>query len=856
MGEVYRARDTRLDRLVAIKVLAPELAAASSFRERFDREARTIAALSHPNICTLHDVGRQEDVDFLVMEYLDGETLAARLARQASSSASAGRRGALTLEETLRIGTELADALTAAHRAGVVHRDLKPGNVILTKRGAKVLDFGLAKLSASVAGAHAQSETSTRPLTGIGALVGTLPYMAPEQLEGRPVDARTDIFALGSILYEMATGRRPFSGESQASLIAAILERDPAPISQIDALAPAGLDRLVRKCLAKDPESRWQSASDVADELRWIASGSGTTGASTAIAAPGHRRSRSSLLWPAAIAVLLLAAIGVGIVWLVGRRGAIPPRETRHSQVSFDGNVLGTALSPDGRTVAYSATRGVDDVRVFVRDLAAGHSLEIWKGRAVQQLAWLPDGSRLAIAGDGADRGISIVPRLGGEPRMLRVTAPFLSVSRDGSELLLAAFSERGFRIVSIEGEVRAQSKLPLQAIYQVEWAGAERVAALGVDAEREWGVWTTSRSGQDAQRIYVSSDELLGMCVSPATGSLYVIRYRDQSADLLRLSTSRRAGEPPEVLLTGLSVFETGFSIANNCSVSADGERLVYRRGVQRANLWRLDLDRPNAVAVALTQGTSLLGLPAVSPDGRWIAAARGTSATAQIVKVPAAGGEPTTITEGSNPVWSPDGQRLAFVANRDSQARVWYGDGDGQAAREIAGSSVGNQHLTWLPDGRLAWPVAGARNYRIRDLDTGREEDLLRDESSGWLIRVRFTPQGDRVAAYWNRPKDGRGLWTLTWPGREARFLAADLWPVGWSADGQWIYAHKHGDGVMLRVSPLTGKAERVGAFPGTTQEGGCDLTADRRSMVCALLERQSDAWLVEQFDPDVRR
>jgi hypothetical protein len=382
MGEVYRARDTRLDRLVAIKVLAPELAAASSFRERFDREARTIAALSHPNICTLHDVGRQEDVDFLVMEYLDGETLAARLARQASSSASAGRRGALTLEETLRIGTELADALTAAHRAGVVHRDLKPGNVILTKRGAKVLDFGLAKLSASVAGAHAQSETSTRPLTGIGALVGTLPYMAPEQLEGRPVDARTDIFALGSILYEMATGRRPFSGESQASLIAAILERDPAPISQIDALAPAGLDRLVRKCLAKDRESRWQSASDVADELRWIASGSGTTGASTAIAAPGHRRSRSSLLWPAAIAVLLLAAIGVGIVWLVGRRGAIPPRETRHSQVSFDGNVLGTALSPDGRTVAYSATRGVDDVRVFVRDLAAGHSLEIWKGRA------------------------------------------------------------------------------------------------------------------------------------------------------------------------------------------------------------------------------------------------------------------------------------------------------------------------------------------------------------------------------------------------------------------------------------------------------------------------------------------
>ena len=395
MGEVYRARDTRLDRLVAIKVLAPELAAAGSFNERFDREARSIAALSHPNICTLHDVGRQDGVDFLVMEYLDGETLAARLARQVSSG---GRRASLPLDEMLRIGTELADALAAAHRAAIVHRDLKPGNVMLTKRGAKVLDFGLAKLGAGLVGdMHAHSATSTRPLTGIGALVGTLPYMAPEQLEGRDVDARTDIFALGSILYEMAAGRRPFSGESQASLIAAILDREPEPISQIDALTPPGLDRLVRKCLAKDPEARWQGASDVADELRWIASGSGAAVAATPVLVSRQGRSRVRLLWAAAITVLALAASGSAVMWL-SRQPPSPSSDARHVQASFDGNVLSAAISPDGRSVAYTAARGLDDFRIFVRDLAAGQPLEIWKGRGVQQLAWLPDGLQLVVA--------------------------------------------------------------------------------------------------------------------------------------------------------------------------------------------------------------------------------------------------------------------------------------------------------------------------------------------------------------------------------------------------------------------------------------------------------------------------
>ena len=296
MGEVYRARDTRLDRIVAIKVILGRETASAAMRERFEREARAIALLSHPNICTLHDIGHHEGTDFLVMEYLEGETLAARLSRQKVRS-STGRksgpapspadprspaddaagpaaiaRAALPLDETLRIATQLADALTAAHRAGIVHRDLKPGNIMLTRGGVKVLDFGLAKLrpSSEQAGIDAPDTRTALPLTGEGVLLGTVPYMAPEQLEGHSVDARTDIFAFGAIVYEMAAGRRAFAGDSQASLIAAILEREPEPISGDQPLTPPGLERLVRKCLAKDPDARWQSASDIADELRWL----------------------------------------------------------------------------------------------------------------------------------------------------------------------------------------------------------------------------------------------------------------------------------------------------------------------------------------------------------------------------------------------------------------------------------------------------------------------------------------------------------------------------------------------------------------------------------------------------------
>ena len=296
MGEVYKARDTRLERTVAVKVLPSHMSASPEVRQRFEREAKTISQLSHPHICALYDVGREGETEYLVMEYLEGETLTDRLAK-----------GPLPLEQTLRYGVEIADALDKAHRQGIVHRDLKPGNVMLTKTGVKLLDFGLAKAMAPASQKSSLTSLPTQQgLTQEGTILGTFQYMAPEQLEGKDADARTDIFAFGAVLYEMATGKKAFSAGSQASLITAIMSSEPAPISSVQPMSPLALDRVVKTCLAKDPEDRWQSAADAGRQLKWLGEAS-QTGAGQPVPAVA-RRGRRAVAWGALALGLLVGA--------------------------------------------------------------------------------------------------------------------------------------------------------------------------------------------------------------------------------------------------------------------------------------------------------------------------------------------------------------------------------------------------------------------------------------------------------------------------------------------------------------------------------------------------------------------
>src|SRR5437762_2311864 len=296
MGEVYRAKDTRLDRTVAIKILPEHLSSNPHRRERFEREARAISALNHPHICTLHDIGHQDGIDYLVMEYVEGQTLADRL-----------KKGPLPPDQVLQYAVQIADALDTAHRHGVIHRDLKPGNIMLTKAGAKLLDFGLAKIRAAQAAVSTTAiHTQTTPLTGEGTIIGTLQYMAPEQLEGKEADARTDIFGLGALTYEMATGRKAFEGKSQASLISAIMTVEPPPISGLQSMALPALDHVVRTCLAKEPDSRWQTAHDVLVELKWLTEPGSQAGVARSVATAQSRHKLLLLLFASVLSVAFL----------------------------------------------------------------------------------------------------------------------------------------------------------------------------------------------------------------------------------------------------------------------------------------------------------------------------------------------------------------------------------------------------------------------------------------------------------------------------------------------------------------------------------------------------------------------
>ena len=384
MGEVYRARDTRLDRTVALKVLPSDLTNDPAARQRFEREARAVAALSHPHICTLHDIGQQDGTDFLVMEYLDGETLAARLAR-----------GKLPLDQALHYGIQIADALAAAHKAGIVHRDLKPGNVMLTPAGTKLLDFGLAKHDTGPA-VQALSMLATAPgtATAQGTIIGTLQYMAPEQVQGQAADARTDIFAFGALLYEMATGRRAFEATTQASLIARILETEPPAVSTLTTLTPPVFDHAVQGCLAKAPADRWQTAHDVKMQLEWIqAQGSRTQPPS---AAPSRKRGASWLWGIAGAAAGALVATGLLVLFMRPLPPARPIRFdlTVPSDMRIEDWNHGV-ISPDGQRFVFEATVN-GNPQLVMRDMASSELVVLAGTEGAWRPFWSPDGRSLA----------------------------------------------------------------------------------------------------------------------------------------------------------------------------------------------------------------------------------------------------------------------------------------------------------------------------------------------------------------------------------------------------------------------------------------------------------------------------
>jgi Tol biopolymer transport system component/predicted Ser/Thr protein kinase len=701
MGEVYRARDTRLNRIVAIKVLPPNLADRSELRERFEREAKTIASLNHPHICTLFDIGQQDGVDFLVMEYLEGETLAHRLLK-----------GSLPLEQVLQYAVEIADALDKAHRKGVTHRDLKPGNIMLTKTGTKLLDFGLAKLKQEVAPANVQLSqiaTADDPLTAQGTIVGTLQYMAPEQLEGKEVDARTDIFAFGAVLYEMATGKRAFEGKSQASLMVAIMEREPAPMSSLQPMTPPALNRVVKKCLRKELDDRWQSARDVTDELKWIAESGSSAGGSvqTTTVKGSHVFGRRELVL--GIGTLLLgAAIASLVTWVLK---PAPPLQVSRLNITLPAgqqlagleNGPALALSPDGSQLAYTATQGTTQ-QIYLRTMDSSEAKPIPGTEGAVAPFFSPDGQWVGFFAGNKLKKVSVSG--GAAVTLSDVMVPrgaswgsqgmIASVRGDASTLLQVSDAggapEPLTRFEKGDASHRWPDFLPggkalLFAATQdnTNWTNAQiAVQSVGTGERRnliQGG--TNPRYTPSGHLVYVQG------------GTLMAVPF-----DLQRLAST--GGTVPVVE----GVVQSPVNGDAQYSFSATGS-LVYVSGGAQSAQRRLVWVNRNGAEQALPAPPHAYRGPRLSPDGRRVAVAIEEQET-QIWLYDLSRETITRLTfEGNvnyNPVWTPDGKRIAFQSNKEGPTKLFWQLADGSGGFErLTTGEYAQVPGSWSPDGQL---------------------------------------------------------------------------------------------------------------------------------------------------------
>ncbi len=709
MGEVYRARDTRLDRTVAIKVLPAEAAGSSIRRQRLEREARTISQLSHPNICALYDVGHQDGIDFLVMEHLDGETLGDRL-----------RRGPLPIDRVLEYAVQIAAALDKAHRHGVTHRDLKPGNIMLTAAGAKLLDFGLAKLDASrerspLPGLTA-APTEEKPLTSEGALLGTFRYMAPEQLEGKEADARADIWAMGLVIHEMATGKSVFQGSSQASLIAAIMERDAPALAALRPETPPPLDRLVRRCLVKDPEERWQSARDLLHELRWIREGGSGAGASAPALTRGDR-GRERLLWTS-LALVLAASL----VWALVFHDRDPSMQRRAARFSVplpeNASASSVRVSPDGRFLSFHA-HSDGQARIWLRPLDSLRARPLPGTEGVQFWFhfWSPDSRFIGFMAGGKLKKIDIT---GGGPEILADapgSGPFQlgSWGSDGTILynIDEAPGHNGLYRVSAEGGPAIRLTLLDEAGDEVDAAFAPTFLPDGRhfiffqgDPAEEAGIWVASLDSLRASELlavesyaryappgyllYASRGALMAHPFDPGSLSLLgePVRIVDQvetfgGMGMPNFSASDNgiltynSGRGPSRLVwrdrKGQEVGQVGEpDFYGGLSLSPDGKRLMVSLGDQQAgtrDLWLIELDRD--VATRFTTDAMDVYGPVWSPDGSRLVFSMALDATPNLHVKPLSGGEtkellPSRGTMDYPSDWSPDGRFLLYT-NRD---------------------------------------------------------------------------------------------------------------------------------------------------------------------------------------------
>jgi serine/threonine protein kinase/Tol biopolymer transport system component len=701
MGEVYKGRDTRLNRTVAIKILPTHHGDDPDRRRRFEREAQAVAALAHPHICVLYDVGHHNGTDFLVMEYLQGETLATRLLK-----------GPLPIEHVLRYAVEIADALDRAHRQGILHRDLKPGNLMLTKSGAKLLDFGLAKLRPPVLAGAMAAQTATDSLTAEGTLPGTLPYMAPEQLEGHDAGARTDIFAFGAIIHEMATGQRAFQADSSAKLIGAILKDTPPPISTIQPLTPPLLDRVVATCLAKDPDDRWQTARDLKRELKWVQETASQTAGAQRANTPSPRR-KGPIIWTAAITCVVVAAVLIASVF--ARRTAVPSLATRFSVPAPENTTFPwstgsqVALSPDGRILAFVAAKRDGPNTLWVRPLDATEARQLPGTEGAAAPFWSADSGSLVFSSWPGK--LKKIPLSGGPPQIIadaREAASSGTSNRDGTIIFSAV---DGLYRVSASGgrptRITTLDDTQQERRHDSPWflPDGRRFLYLITSEQREHaGIYCGSLDSPQKQLVLA---EVSRAAYSQA-GYLLFMRGRQLLAQRFNERSLELSGDPLPIAEPVGFLPGAGHAVF---SISETGV-LAYGQGGSNPNLAQLVwVDRTG-------KELNAVGSPGqytdhtLSPDERQVAVARRDpeTGTNDIWSIEIARGTMSRLTfdpaNDRTPLWSPDGTRVVFASNRTGYFDLYQKSAKGESPDQLLlRATVARGSLSpadWSPDGR----------------------------------------------------------------------------------------------------------------------------------------------------------
>jgi serine/threonine protein kinase len=878
MGEVYRGRDTRLDRTVAIKVLSSHLSDNPDLKQRFEREARAISALQHPNICVLHDVGCEGGTDFLVMEFLEGETLYDRL-----------KRGPLPLDQFWKIAIEVADALDKAHRAGITHRDLKPGNIMLTKAGSKLLDFGLAKgsgaaFAAAVGSSPSQSvfaaamtrSSPASPLTSAGSIVGTVQYMAPEQIEGREADARSDIFAFGLVMYEMLAGARAFEGKTQASIVASILALEPKPLRSLKADVPAPLERLVNHCLEKDPELRFQSAHDLKLQLEMI-SELPVAGEERGVVAPP----RFAWLPWAAVAVAIIAAGALGWLYYQTR---VQPQYSTHSyllapdksQYNFLSNSSGpVVISPDGRRIAFVAAKsgGTEDI-LWVQPLNSPTAQPMAGTESASYPFWSYDSRYVGFFSGGK---LKKVDANGGPPQALcdAPTGRGGSWNQDDVILFSRSTTEPLFRVPAAGGTPVAATELNVK-----NGELSHRWPEFLPDG-KHFIFWLQGAAGDESSGIFVGSldsKEYKLLVHTASAGAFatpgYLMFVRDgtllaQRFNPRKLQLEGDAAPIADHVAVNTSVYRGVFAASTTGT-------LLYMGGGASSGSQLLWYDRQGAKQGAALAEAALYRQPALSPDGKRLAVNIESGSSQDIWVVDLQRQTKTRITFGPArcfiPIWSPDGKWIYYSSSKGNANHIYRRSSDGTGGEEtvLMTDGIAETAFSASSDGKyLAYHRSDPKSVTKTDVYIlplfGDRQPMPQVTTPFNEVAPRFSPDGKWLAYLSNetgryevyiKPFPGTGKYQVSTSGGGI---------IAWRVDGRELY-YFGGDSLYAVDVTEKGAALELGtphlllkAVAVSGSEGPFAASADgKRFLINVLAEQKSvqTLTLVNDWTADLKK